>query len=454
MIKTIRTVMTAALACGTLSPAMFAEGIEPLGTVRVASGLDFPVWVGHAPNDFEHLYFLEKRGKIRVMNLLTGVVNPTPVLDIDSLVAGGTTTNDERGLLGLAFDPDYGTNGFIYVNYTAPATTVRRYTMTTPEVADPDSASPLLTISQPFTNHNGGWMAFGPNDGYLYIGTGDGGSGGDPGDRAQDITNQLLGKMLRIDPLAGGGYGIPASNPFVDITGDDEIWAYGLRNPWRSSFDRLTGDLWIADVGQNTWEELNVQPGDSTGGENYGWRCREGMHNFNTADCPPLNELVEPLFEYGHSCTDGGFSITGGFVYRGCAIPSLRGNYIFSDYACQNFWIATLDGKTLDVVQSDSSFTPSQDGFSVNQVSSFGEDAHGELYIVDQGSATTGAIFRVIPITPTIRDADVNCDGVVDFQDLLNVLGEWGDCPGCRSDVNASRTTDFQDVLEVLSKWD
>ncbi|MCZ6699281.1 MAG: PQQ-dependent sugar dehydrogenase, partial [Planctomycetota bacterium] len=258
----------------------------PMGTVRVASGLNRPIFAIAPPGDTGRLFFVEQRGVIRILDLSTNTVLPAAFLNIDSLVPN-ISGNDERGLLGLAFHPDYANNGHFFVNYTnnSSDTIIARYTVAgdpaTSNTADAGSAVQVLFIDQPFPNHNGGWIGFGPNDGELYIATGDGGSACDPGQRSQDITNQLLGKMLRInvDILP---YTIPVNNPFVGVTGDDEIWAYGLRNPYRSSFDRVTGDLWIGDVGQNAREEIDFQPNTSTGGENYGWDCREGNSCANT----------------------------------------------------------------------------------------------------------------------------------------------------------------------------
>ena len=440
----------AATAAGT--------GIEAMTTVRVAGNLDHVVFATHAPGDYTRLFIVEKQGRIKVLNLKTGVLNATLFLDIDSLVGGGLSTNDERGLLGLAFHPDYQNNGYFYVDYTnnSGRTTIARYSVSDdPEVADPGSALILLTIFQPFSNHNGGWIGFGPNDGFLYISTGDGGSAGDPGNRAQDITNQLLGKMLRIDVDGndgpGGNYGIPAGNPFVGITGDDEIWAYGLRNPWRSSFDRATGDLYIADVGQNAWEEIDFQPADSTGGENYGWRCYEGDHTFNTGGCPPAKTMVFPIHEYSHAL---GRSLTGGYVYRGCAIPTLDGTYFFADYVFTRLWSFTYEGNNvLNFTSRIAELSPSSDGFSINQISSFGEDARGELYIVDQGSGFDGQVFKVVPVKPTISPADLDCSGDVGVKDLLILLGTWGPCDGCLADLDGDHSVGVKDLLSLLGSW-
>lgn len=275
--------LLAPLAAGFSS--LCANAQTPLTTELVVDGLERPMFVTHAPGDFERLFVIEKRGRIRV--LLNGSLLPTPFLDIDAIVGGGTSDWSEQGLLGLAFHPEYQTNGLFYVDYTDTSggdTIVAEYMVSAnPNIADAGSARQLIEINQPQSNHNGGWLGFGP-DGYLYIATGDGGGGGDDDSghtagvgNGQDITDNLLGKMLRInvdgDDFPGdpaSNYAIPVDNPFVGIIGDDEIWAFGLRNPWRNAFDRETGDLWIADVGQSAWEEVDFQDAASAGGENYG----------------------------------------------------------------------------------------------------------------------------------------------------------------------------------------
>ena len=452
----------AATAAGT--------GIEAMTTVRVAGNLDHVVFATHAPGDYTRLFIVEKQGFINVLNLKTGVLNATLFLDIDALVGGGFSINDERGLLGLAFHPDYQNNGFFYVDYTdiSGRTTIRRYSVSNdPEVANPGSGVTVLTISQPQVNHNGGWIGFGPNDGYLYIATGDGGNFCDTGSghtsgtgNAQDITNNLLGKMLRIIPSTKpfvGGYVIPPDNPFVGITGDDEIWAYGLRNPWRPSFDRATGDLYIADVGQGQREEIDYQPASSTGGENYGWRCMEGnacssISGCSTTGCTCFDPaLTDPIHEYSHSV---GFSITGGYVYRGCAIPTLDGTYFFADYVFTRLWSFTYDGNNvLNFTSRLGELSPSSDGFSINQISSFGEDARGELYVVDQGGGATGQVFKIIPVKPTISPADLDCSGEVGVKDLLFLLGSWGPCDGCLADLDGDHSVGVKDLLSLLGSW-
>jgi glucose/arabinose dehydrogenase len=320
------------------------------------------------------LYVAEKTGRVVVIR--EGAVDAVPVLDLTGQVSLG----GEQGLLGLAFAP----NGrYLYVNYTDTNgdTHITEYAMQGGR-ADVATRREVLFVEQPYSNHNGGNLAFGP-DGYLYIGLGDGGSGGDPQGNGQSFST-LLGKMLRIDPRPAGdrAYGIPPDNPFVDrAEARPEIWAYGLRNPWRYSFDRETGDLWIGDVGQSAWEEVDLQPSDSSGGENYGWNRMEGDHTYDGAD-PPA-DAVPPVFEYSHD--DGGCTVAGGYVYRGEAIPDLAGAYLFADHCLGRLEAIRLEGgRVVDHRVL---------GPVVPQLSSFGEDAQGELYAMSLG----GAVYRLAP---------------------------------------------------------
>jgi glucose/arabinose dehydrogenase len=366
-------------------------------------------------------------GQIRVLDLTTGVVSPTPFLQISGLANG-----NEQGLLGLAFHPDYQNNGKFYVNYTskvegtansASTTRIVEYTATDAFSANVASARPILNITQaPYSNHKGGWMGFGP-DNNLYIATGDGGSANDPGNRAQDTTDMLLGKMLRINVNSDDfivdpdrNYAIPTDNPFVGITGDDEIYAFGLRNPWRNSFDRQTGDLYIADVGQGLWEEINVKPVGSGGGQNYGWDVREGAHNADGTAGNALPSSVNPILDYAHNTsqggTDAGVSITGGYVYRG-PIPELQGQYFYADYLSRRLWSLKWNGVTPTNLTSNNLYTDLTEwtndmifedaSFGIEGYNSFGEDLLGNLYIFDMGGNPSnlaniqgrGEIYRI-----------------------------------------------------------
>ena len=453
--------MTGGLA--SLSTSVFAGAIT-LDSMRVATGLERPVFVTHAPGDYDRIFVLEKRGHIEILDATNNYAHLGQFLDIDFRVGGGDSSFSEQGLLGLAFHPDYASNGLFYLNYTNTGgnTVVGEYSVSgDPNVAN-ITETKIVQIAQPFTNHNGGWMDFGP-DGYLYVATGDGGSGGDPGNRAQDTTNQLLGKLLRIDVNGAGAgafgtYAIPADNPFVGTGSSEEIWAYGLRNPWRNSFDRLTGDLYIADVGQNAWEEVNVQPAASNGGENYGWRCYEGNTAFNTTGCPAAGTMVFPVHVYNHST---GFSITGGYVYRGCLMPELEGTYFFADYGSARIWSFEWNGATVTNFQERTGeLVPPAGQGSIAAITSFGEDAYGELFICDQGtSASNGEIFKIVPLNPPTGSccpADADGDGDSDFDDLNVILSNWG-TSGPAGDVHpfpmGDNSVDFNDLNDVLGRW-
>lgn len=349
---------------------------------QIASGLSAPVNIANAGDGSGRLFIALRGGQIVIYD--GEQILPTAFLDITSLV---TSAGGEQGLLGIAFHPNYEGNGYFYVDYTRKsdgATVIARYHVSAdPNIADSSSAFVLLTVSQPYVNHNGGQIKFGP-DGYLYIGMGDGGSGGDPQNRAQN-PDVLLGKILRLDVDGSTPY-VPASNPFVSNPQvDSRIWAFGVRNPWRFSFDRLTGDLFIADVGQNDWEEVNFQPASSMGGENYGWACYEGLHNYNTSrDCTTYGDLKSPILEYAHGTNDSiGCSITGGYIYRGNQYPAMDGKYLYGDFCTGRIWIATNSGSTWTSNQVvDTNFL----------ISTFGEDESGELYIA---SYSDGAIYHI-----------------------------------------------------------
>jgi len=356
----------------------------------VTSGLSNPVDVVAAPVD-GRLFIAQQSGLIRIWNgtALSNFININPVL---TSPLGG-----EQGLLSVAFHPDYNTNRYFFVWYTnsTGAMTLGRYRRneTNPDIADLASGQVLLTIAKPgspyFTNHNGGKIIFGA-DGFLYISTGDGGSGGDPFNSAQNGAS-LLGKMLRIDvnsfATSAPFYGIPASNPFLTL-GDgirDEIYATGLRNPWRWSFHRANGDMWIADVGQLLWEEVNWLPAGTQSGVNYGWKCYEGTNTYAGGCSPTLTDTVAPIFEYGHNSTTGGFSITGGYVYRGTEFPALQGYYLCTDFVSPNLWLIRPNGV--------GGFTSVQQSAVLSNISSYGEGLDGTLYAIRRSN---GTLYKVI----------------------------------------------------------
>ncbi len=342
---------------------------------QVASGLSKPVYFTHSGDGTGRQFIVEQSGKIKVWQ--NGTVMPTPFLDVSSLIATG---GSEQGLLGLAFSPNYAQNGQFFIDYTNAQgdTIIARYTVSAsnPNVANAASATQVLFVDQPYSNHNGGNLNFG-KDGLLYVGMGDGGSGGDPQNNAQNL-NSMLGKMLRID--------VSQANFPV------QIWALGIRNPWRWSFDRLTGDFYMGDVGQDMYEEVDFWPANGAVGANYGWNIYEGFHNYKTGS---ISGAISPIAEYDHS---QGCSITGGYVYRGANMPTLQGYYLYADYCNGNMWAAFRNGTTW---QSARFLTP---GFSV---SSFGEDQAGELYVIDY----SGKVWRIdsvlaaptkTAITPTV----------------------------------------------------
>ena len=373
-----------------------------LHTIRVASGLEAPLYVTAPPLDTNRLFVLEQAGRIRIIK--NGVLLPTPFLSIESLASGGPGT--EQGLLGLAFHPNYEQNGRFFVSYTtsgggaAGHSEVAEYTVSgNPDIANNTGTVIVTGADDPYTNHNGGMITFGP-DGMLYYGMGDGGLGDDPLESGQD-DNQFFGKMYRID----------VDNPPVDPL--DAIFAKGLRNPWRFSFDRLNGDLYIGDVGQNKFEEIDYQAAPLAAGVNWGWDLKEGRHcHFETGDpaCPPSAPgLTEPVLEYCHN--DGndpttcpshanGNSVTGGYVYRGCAMPDMHGVYFYADFGSDfvNTFQGVSGGNAQSVTERRNDLSPSVGGFTVASISSFGEDARGELYMVDYGSGGfDGEVFKIVP---------------------------------------------------------
>ncbi len=357
----------------------------PISLVMWSDGLSRPVHIANAGDNSERLFVVEQAGRIRIIK--DGALWNTPFLDIASRVS----CCGERGLLSVAFPPDYASKGYFYVDYTDTSgdTVIARYGLTgDPDAADPDSEQVILTVDQPYANHNGGQLAFGP-DGYLYIGMGDGGSAGDPGNYAQN-PDSLLGKILRIDTESPGDpatYVIPPTNPYTQTAGyRGEIWALGLRNPWRFSFDRQTGDLYIGDVGQSSYEEIDYQPASSPGGENYGWKIMEGSHCYNAQSCDDSG-LTPPVWEYSHA---EGCSVTGGMVYRESGHPSIYGIYLYGDYCSGRIWGLKHDGDAWqNALLYDADF----------RIASFGEDESGYLYVTDY---LGGAIYRIMPLTRNV----------------------------------------------------
>ncbi len=360
----------------TPTPVTVTELPNPSGYAwqEVVSGLDHPEGLVNSGDESGRLFILEQAGRIRILK--DGAVLPTPFLDLTPKV----DCCGERGLLGLVFHPKYSENGFFYVDYTEKTgnqlyTVISRFNVSVsdPNQADPNSELRMLHIEQPFQNHKGGQLQFGP-DGYLYIGMGDGGSQGDPDGNGQSLET-LLGKILRIDVDHDEPYAVPSDNPYVNGGGLWEIWDYGLRNPWRFSFDRLNGDLYIGDVGQDAWEEIDYLPAGSPGGENFGWNYFEGTHPYRGS--PPAGmKFVMPVAEYSH---DLGNAVIGGYVYRGISLPSWQGVYLYGDYGSGRVWglLHLRDGSWLNALMFETG----------KQISSFGLDEDGEIYLVDDGGS-------------------------------------------------------------------
>lgn len=448
---------SAAVVVGLILYGGAARAEIPIRAELVTSGTSLPLFVTSAPGDPNRIYILEQRGSggvstsgaIRIFDHGTGSL--TTFLTIP-----GVATASEQGVLGLAFHPNYASNGLFYVNLTATGgqTQIRQYSRVDANTAS-TTFSTVLTIDQPQNNHNGGWLGFGPNDGMLYIGSGDGGNFNDqgtghtePGGNAQDTSN-LLGKMLRIDINGtdiNGQYSIPAGNPFAGATaGADEIWSYGLRNPWRNSFDRVTGDLYIADVGQGSREEVNFQPANSTGGENYGWRAKEGTE-VTGLDPEVPDPVVDPIHEYDHSL---GIAVTGGYVYRGNENDALNGTYVFADYGSGRIWTFKYDGTTKtkfrELTGADAIDFGAHD---LGLVTSFGEDAQGRLYITDRD----GEVYRLVPAF----SGDANEDGFVDVQDLTAMAQNWQVQSGALwsdGDFTDDGIVDARDLLVLANHW-
>jgi glucose/arabinose dehydrogenase len=376
--------MLALAACrrDTASPGPNPAGV---GLQEVASGLAFPLFLTSPPGDNARLFVVEKTGRIRIVR--NGSLLSTPFLDVSAKVSNGS----EQGLLGLAFHPGYATNGRFVINYTDGSGDTRIsifQVSANPDVANPASEQVILTVDQPYANHNGGMVAFGP-DGKLYIGMGDGGSGGDPQGNGQN-RNALLGKILRVEVSATGQLSVPSDNPFVGQSGiRPEIWSYGVRNPWRFSFDRQTRDFYMADVGQNAREEINLSTSATQFGRglNYGWNRMEGTACYSPSSGCNQSGLTLPVLDYSHS---DGCSVTGGYVYRGQDVPALSGLYFYADY-CEG-WVRSFrwNGNAAADQREWAALKPG------GQISSFGEDARGELYVMTSG----GKVFRFVATQP------------------------------------------------------
>jgi len=433
----MRTGICSLILAAIWQAGLWAQIVPGLDAVRVASGLSQPLFVTAPTGDSGRLFIVQQNGQIRILNLTTGTLNPTPFLTLTGLITGG-----EQGLLGMAFDPNYATNGKFYLNFTVPGgafgngvTHVSQFSVSAdPNIADPGSERILVMFDHPQANHNGGWIGFSPRAGdanNLYIATGDGGGGNDqgvghiePGGNAQSLAT-LLGKMLRIHiNSAAGTYTIPPNNPFVGVAGArGEIWAFGLRNPFRNSFDRQTGTMFIGDVGQSSREEIDAQQTTNPGGgENYGWRVREGsIQNPAFPGVPRPPGAVDPIFDYPRSI---GRTVIGGYIYRGQQIPNLRGVYVFADAfgpelgpGLGQIFTLNYNGIIASNFQNITTqlFPTSRGGFTLSNPSSLGEDANGELYITDIGN---GSVFKLVGSGTGVARAavrDFNSDGHPDY---------------------------------------
>lgn len=450
-----------------LGARALAGAVPALEAVRVARLLNQPVFLTAAPGDFNKVFIVEK-GSGGVARIKTAAINPFAVNPTVFLTVSGITTNGEQGLWCIAPHPGYVNNGYFWIHFSDSAGNSRivRYRADGPDyrnaiTADPASAVLVWSDAHPFTNHYGGWMAFGP-DGYLYVAKGDGGSGNDPMDLARNPSTPF-GKILRLDVdgpdnIPGNEdddafpgdpdrhYAIPPDNPFAAGGGLPEVWHYGLRNPWRCAFDRATGALYIADVGQAQREEVNYQPANAPGSlpgqpgyqgaMHWGWRCTEGT--FCTAlcgACPASAEGQPPIHEYGHAA---GCSISGGYVYRGCNIPELSGHYFFSDFCTSRLWTFEYSGTGPvppgNVVDRTSDLDPGGT-VGIGSVVSFGEDAYGELYIIDLG----GEIFRVKPQDAPFTAPDCNGNGRSDCADILDGTSQDADHDGVPDECSTGR---------------
>ncbi len=476
-------------------PSVWA-GMPAVTTVFITGGLDDPILLTYAPGDHHRLFVAERAGRVRVIE--DGVLLATPLLNL----AGQVDTVVPHGLLCVAMHPDHVNNGLFYVNYTDlnGDSVIERYQVfeDDPNVADPASALTILTLDQlPNAIHLIEWIGFGP-DGHLWLSSGNGGPPPCPVDAAQNLSH-LFGKMLRIDVECDGFpedpdryYEIPADNPFVAVPGvRGEIWSYGLRQPWRCSFDRVTGDLYIGEVGGAAVEELNFQPVSSTGGENYGWGCMEGSICGPGAQCGPPGgtsclcgdpALALPIHEYLH--VDGtGYAIVGGYVYRGCAIPELDGMYIYADWGQNKYYALRHDGQQVTFFQDVTATLDPAGPLNIKKVGGWGEDSVGEIYALDY---IDGEVFRIVSAGPVVEDCngngaedacdiatggsqdvtgdgvpdecttcpwDLGGDGIVGITDLLALLAAWGTNPGGPPDFDGNGSVGITDLLDLLGNW-
>lgn len=394
------TVAVCLCSCAAWLLAPLTVSAQALATRAVATGLSEPLFVTAAPGDASRVFVVERLGRVKIIKTDGWTVLPTPYLDMSASVI---QTDDNAGLLSIAFDPAYATTGYVYTSSISPdiSTVITRHQVSAnPDVVNPASATMIWKFARP-QGHYGGYLGFSPTDGFLYLSSGDGGifNSLDSAMRAQDITSQLMGKILRINPAsdafpgdANRNYSIPAGNPFVGVTGDDEIWAYGLRNPWRCGFDRATGDFWVADVGQDAWEEINHQPAAGGGGRNYGWRCMEAQTCTGLSGCTCNGPtLTLPLHSYDHSL---GVSVTGGYVYRGSLIPALQGAYVFGDFVSARVWSFFRSGSMVtQLTERTADLTPPPP-VTLASIASFGEDSQGELYMCEYFG---GALLKIVP---------------------------------------------------------
>ena len=459
MVHFRRTVAAVSLLCLAGSGYAAAGEVEgmALEQITVADGLVTRMVA--APGDDTRLFVCVRDGRILVLNRKTQLWNDDPFLDISDQI---TTQYGEQGMLGLAFHPEYQDNGRFFVWGTLPEgdgpgdTVLMEFQR---DGDDPDYAEEqgerMLVVAQPAQHHQGGWMAFDP-DGYLLLTTGDGGGGNGGPPRSQNTTDgRLLGKMIRIDvdgddfpDDASRNYAIPSDNPFAGVEGDDEIWAYGFRNPWDGSIDPVTGDIFIGDVGKSAWEEVDVLINGTPNAANFGWRCLEGVECTGYSGCECDDPaLVGPLWAYEHSLEPERCSVIGAQVYRGCSMPSMEGLVVTTDMCSNELFV--LEWSPAEGLIDVMNMTDALAGPSMSIPTVLGTDSRGEIYI----GQFNGAILKLVPTKPTQKTGDINCDGAVDVTDLLLVIGAWGDCDGCSEDIDGDHQVAVTELLQVIADW-